>query len=137
MADGKDAPPPLCADWSDATFQQWIAMHAKDKKHGNEPQVHLDAEFPPTRPTELDPLFFEHMLVAGRMPSKLRKPLSYYVRLSGEDMAYMRQNLNYIAMCGEATSDDALPVILRCLQSRNKDAPGKCPVWSAVHVRDA
>ena len=136
LADASPAPPTICSDWSDATFQQWMAMHTKDKRHSNVPQLHLDTDFPPTHPAELDSVFFQHRCVAGRAPSPLRKPLSYYVQLSGEDMTHMRQNLNYIVMCGGAISDDALPVILRCLESRNKDARGKGPVWGAHEVFD-
>ena len=106
-------------------------MHAKNKTWGNTARgVHLDLEFPKPHHTHGDASMFDEGCVAGRMPSKHRKPLSYYCQVNGEDRAYMKQNLNYIISYGTSISDETLSVIMRCLES-GKTAHGTAPVWGA------
>lgn len=138
----KRGPLPVCANWSDVTFEQWVAMHQTNKrrkqtKHDKVTRVHVDLDFPPRKGMD-NPNLFNTGPAAGRKMSPQRAPMSYYRQID-EHLGHMKPFLNYIISWLDSVSEETVAVILRCLESRDLfgEFGGKAPVWSGHYTFDA
>lgn len=138
---------PVCADWSDVTFQQWAAMHLADKKVKHDKasggpkatRVHLDLDFPPPNGNNRHEITaFDTGFAAGRVMSRKRAPMQFYAAIEGKERRAMRDFLNYIISWSDSVSEKTVAVILRCLDSRDifGNLGGKAPVWGSHYTFD-
>lgn len=120
-------------NWADQTFHIWSALHNYKQSHewGYAQDFPQRSSVPLTSNDMVEASF--NGMVAGRLVSNLRQPLSFYRKMPRRYMkdTMMTQWLRYIICYGSFVPSDVVPVVQRCLQSRNPTLAkqGMAPLW--------
>lgn len=125
-----------CNTWSDVTFMEWMALHV-GRPAPNTARVHLDGDFARKDFEKIHSKEYQERFhrahVGGRPPSAHRQTLQFYSSIPTIRRPDMRSFLNYVISYGDCITDNAVAMVLACLESRhNKESlKGEGPTWGA------
>lgn len=116
--------PPMLTEWCDTTWYQWMELHDHWRKG-------FGMQFPRKKISPQDRARFHVDVVSGRLASPHRQMLKFYEDLDDDKLRDMKGFLNYVMFTSNTIISDEIPLIARCLASRDSKnvKGGRAPVF--------